>query len=229
MQTTDTPFYILQAAHGDYSLLAGTREAALALYHENKEYLVRDAQALVAYFGEESPREILGNPETLIEGLSYVLNHSESSLEEDRQGQAALRFLLHGARPKACEDIRPMPEVTADMQAETVLWVAPYVKGASLRGWKELLRYALLQKDAHPEAYLSYLTGFRERVAQTSTPIRWMYPEYFDIAKEARVIEKGRWNESASEERIVSRILEFVNAHLTHRDVRYSVVRKPGT
>lgn len=218
-------FYILEKGFGDYRLLPGTREEAMRLYYDNAEHLPSEVKALLAYW--KTPKEArtvtCASPESLIKGLGLVLG------DVDKRYASHLRFLMYGPGPSKRSDepdTRPEAEVTAEMRAEALAWAAPFVMGQRDSSWATLVERCI-KKGEHPELALSFLAPFAARVSQ-GRPIQWSDLTYRALAEEARIIEEARWNPDAKEERIVQRILAFIDEQLTHRDVSYTTITRPA-
>lgn len=215
--------FILVDSFGNRSLVPASIDAATELYLEHKEYLAPEVKEILAYrIDRKAHPTDLANPATLMEALVDLLEKDAGSPSR------ALRFLMHGNKKKGLsydQDDRPPVFVQEDWKKEVAAWILPYVFEGhrSMSNWKSVVHNATISRKAHPEEDLAFLEPFRLRMADNDRPLVWTYPEYFDQAEEAKVIESRNWKVDAKIERVVQRILNFVN-QLTHRDVKYEVV-----
>lgn len=214
--------FILCDSFGNRSLTIASIDAATELYFEYKQYLSPEVKELLAFrMDRESNPTNLANPISLMEALVDILEKDAGTPSR------ALRFLMHGNKTKGLtynQDDRPPVFVQENWKKEVAAWILPYVfeRHRSMSDWKSVVHNAILSRRAHPEDDLAFLEPFRLRMGG-DRPLIWTYPEYFDMSEEAKIIETKNWKPEAKVDRVIQRILDFVNP-LTHRDVKFEVV-----
>lgn len=209
MELTNGQYVIVSRSFGSYEVLPCTLETARRLLSQHEEALPSE----IREYNKLAPE---GAHVVTAELVSRAI-HEACTYKEGAQ-TTRLRALLFGPRPRGeGEDTRPQTEVSQELQSQCILWkmqnqLNPLEESA-------LSAQQLTSKWWTADGLLQQ--GLRARVAPKE--VVFVDDWVLDMAVEYRQLKSGGWKDTAKEYNVVSRYLEFITKHLTHRDVAYEV------
>ena len=127
-----------------------------------------------------------------------------------------MRRWVYGGAGKG-EDERPLYVVTQPQLADLALWCMQ--QGLRPQDLKHMTLTAMQDAMRTLPAWLVRDITTRAKGA----PVEIHYAQTLDMAHTYRILQAGKWLETAREFAIVNRYLEFINL-LSHRDVKYEVI-----
>lgn len=222
--TPANPHVIICNGFGSYSVFPATVETAYAIFNDRVENLYSEFKVKAEAYSSKSAKFVLSK--TLACALVEVLN---SNKEFDRSKVADrlasrkgyLRNLYYGFAKKDVEDTRPEVNILPEWRAELCSWIVDN----NLEANKLESNISAYFCTKHmPIECLSFLKHLMIQKDGSLTQVQVIDDSELDSILDYLAIVDKKWKAEAKPERVIARILEFVNNMLTHRDEKFEIV-----
>lgn len=208
-----SPHFIVERSYGITHLYPGTFASAMAVFDARRENIYKEI---------EEVRQARKSKDTYLVPTQKVLRAlGEVTTLPVGTDTTHVRALLHGNSPRNREasDTRPQAPLTVEMRAEVALWAMDF--NLALNELESNVGADTL-RESDVLNRLSICSGLRERAGEKA--ILLVDAQILDQAEELELIVEQRWKPEAAEDRVIRRILSFVQEHLTHRDEKFELV-----
>jgi hypothetical protein len=191
---------IVSYAYGCLDAYPATKDVAMKIFEENRQYLMPEAVQLAA----------LDPARTRAVSVSQAADVIRDTFGRDVGAPAVrLRNFLYGCRRKGevLDEARPNLVVARDWHAEIALWLAR----------AQLILGKFTGADVFEHQALEQLSMFSplQEDGRELLLVRW--DDYFEMAEGYKEIVGQQWPEGAAEHEIASRIIGFVSRFLINK------------
>lgn len=199
-----TSFVIVENAYGSYSTYEATMDNAMSIFENN----VQNMDYEIVKIATDDSIQYVDNAR-VVQVIAEMLK------AQMKEPLPKMRNFLYGMAPKEGNDLRPDVVKTKAMLQELSLFM---VENNLTQEMFQNNRYFT---DVNFIESLDFFAPFKERIGK---PVKVTYSDYLDMAHDYNTIVNKKWKSEAAENKVVERILQFVNQYLVDSsDIKYNV------